>query len=658
MRLGQKLILGYAFLALLLLALALLAVQVSQDSLKRQISRQSIVEATQLLGGIDRYLHERIEDSRLYARAEWIRQAARESNENFAKLPDQDDWIDKVESAWLHSTTGIFPTELHYLTTNKTAELFRDRMRFYKETYGYSVIGEIFLTNRYGANVAQSGWTSDYRQNDESWWHAAKEQGTYIGDIAFDESAKVFSTEIAVRVEENGKFLGVMKIVLNIDDVIDIIRRMEAAEEVYMRKHFNLLTRDGRVIYSTDGFGPLSDRAHILAQPPPAHDAPRVMERVNREGKRLLSVQIRSSGYRDFPGLGWILVVERLTEDTLAPVREMRNRLWLFGAITFALALIMGGMISATFDKRLMTLRKGMKIVASGDLGYRLGTRHRDEVGELSREFDRMTSRLRETTVSRDNLAEEVAERRRAEARLKDALAELERSNRDLEQYAYAASHDLREPLRKIRGFADLLNRHYRGTLDEKAERYLRYMTEAAARLETLIGDLLTYARVGQADLEIGQTDMGVVVQNILADLERAIEDSAAVIEVGPMPKVMANERQISLVLQNLILNAIKFRGERPPRISIKAEQRDNMWVFSVRDNGIGMKKAYFEKIFQLFQRLHTREEYSGTGIGLAVCKKIVERHGGRIWVESVEGEGSCFYFSIPAGVGAAGPVG
>jgi len=331
----------------------------------------------------------------------------------------------------------------------------------------------------------------------------------------------------------------------------------------------------------------------------------------------------------------------------MAPVRAMRDRLWLFGGVTIALAVVMGTGISASVARRLARMRQGFLAVASGDLQHRIATDHTDEIGDLARTFDSMASRLQETLVSRDNLAAEVAERRRAEARLEEARQDLERSNRDLEQFAYAASHDLQEPLRKIRSFTELLARRYKGQLDERADKYVDYIVDGATRMQRLIMDLLTYSRVGRGELETEPTDANRVLSETLDDLEQAIEESGAKIEVAPLPTLPANPRQIKLVFQNLLANAIKFRREAPV-IAVAAEQRGGEWVFSVRDNGIGMKPEYFDRIFQVFQRLHSRDEYPGTGIGLAVCKKIVERHGGRIWVESQPGQGSCFFFSIP----------
>lgn len=231
---------------------------------------------------------------------------------------------------------------------------------------------------------------------------------------------------------------------------------------------------------------------------------------------------------------------------------------------------------------------------------------------------------------------------------IKETEADLERSNRELEMFAYVASHDLQEPLRKITGFTELFANRYRGALDEKAESYISYIVDGSARMRTLINDLLSYSRIMRSTRQFKETDSSTVVSKVLRDLEPAIKESNAEIVCGPLPVILADQTQLGQLFQNLISNAIKYRGADPPRIHIGANRQDAGWLFFVADNGIGIAPEFFERIFVIFQRLHTREEYPGTGIGLAVCQKIVERHGGKIWLESTPGAGSTFFFTIP----------
>jgi signal transduction histidine kinase len=247
----------------------------------------------------------------------------------------------------------------------------------------------------------------------------------------------------------------------------------------------------------------------------------------------------------------------------------------------------------------------------------------------------------RELQASRDTLAQQSQE--------------LARSNAELEQFAYVASHDLQEPLRMVASYLKLLKRHYQGCLDAEADEFITYAVDGAIRMEALVNDLLKYSRVDIQGNPFAPTDCTEVLKVALINLQLIIEDTGARVFYADLPTVMADEIQLIQLFQNLIGNAIKFRGDDPPEIHVAVEYNDrkvynetDQWLFSVRDNGIGLDPQQAERIFTIFQRLHTKQEYEGTGIGLAVCKKIVERHGGRIWVESKIGKGSIFFFTIP----------
>ena len=233
--------------------------------------------------------------------------------------------------------------------------------------------------------------------------------------------------------------------------------------------------------------------------------------------------------------------------------------------------------------------------------------------------------------------------------KLQEQACQLERSNQDLEQFAYAISHDLQEPLRMVNSYLKLLENRFGENIDMTAKEFMDFAVDGSARMQSMIKDLLEYSRVGTRAAELEPTDAEEACETALANLHVAIADSGAEVETGALPVVEADPSQLARLFQNLVGNAIKYRdANRAPRVRVSAEEDEGTWTFSIEDNGIGIEPEYSERIFAIFQRLHQRDEYSGTGVGLAVCKRIVERHGGRIWVDSTPGEGSIFRFTLP----------
>ena len=241
-------------------------------------------------------------------------------------------------------------------------------------------------------------------------------------------------------------------------------------------------------------------------------------------------------------------------------------------------------------------------------------------------------------------------ERKRAQDELARKVDELARSNEDLEQFAYVASHDLQEPLRMVAAYTQLLAERYRGKLDDNADKYIGYAVEGAVRMQALIEDVLAFSRVGRNGHEHQATDCDSAVDEAIKNLTAAVQESGVTVTRSPLPILVADQVHLVHLFQNLIGNAIKFRGREPPVVKISAEKNGSEWLFTVADNGIGIAPEHKEFIFKIFQRLHTRSEYSGNGIGLAICRKIVEQHGGRIWVDSEAGQGSTFRFTLAAG--------
>jgi light-regulated signal transduction histidine kinase (bacteriophytochrome) len=240
-------------------------------------------------------------------------------------------------------------------------------------------------------------------------------------------------------------------------------------------------------------------------------------------------------------------------------------------------------------------------------------------------------------------------EAKRSQAALRRSNEELRRTNEDLEHFAYSASHDLREPLRQVAVYSQLLQRQYVSHVDARAEQFIEVIVAGAKRMDALVRDILAYtqaASIGQEEIEL--TDANKVLAGVLADVSSTVEESDATLETAPLPAVRVKPIHLQQLFQNLISNALKYRGPERPHISIGAENGGGEWIFFCRDNGIGIEPQYHRHVFALFKRLHSNSDYEGTGIGLAICQKIVERYGGKIWVESAAGQGATFRFSLP----------
>jgi signal transduction histidine kinase len=322
-----------------------------------------------------------------------------------------------------------------------------------------------------------------------------------------------------------------------------------------------------------------------------------------------------------------------LRKQKLAQTLILSTSLLMIGLIALILY-----QIKKTIVSPLQELSRGAEMIGEGNFNYFVEIKKDDEVGRLSKAFNTMSERLR---TSYDSLHSEIRERKRAEE-------ELIRSNEDLQQFAYVASHDLQEPLRNVASCLQLLEKKYKNNLDAKADQYIHYAVESSVRMKTLILDLLTYSRIGTKGKPPQRLDCELILDQTVKNLRSAISETGAVITHDPLPAVLADDAQLSQVFQNLIGNGIKFRREEQPHIHVSAVKNKTEWIFSVKDNGIGIESRHLDRIFVIFQRLHKRSQYGGTGIGLAIVKKVVERHNGRVWVESEFGSGTTFYFTLP----------
>jgi signal transduction histidine kinase len=465
---------------------------------------------------------------------------------------------------------------------------------------------------------------------------------TYVANVyysmALQQPAMTISTPLKDR---QGNLVAVLAGRLDLFELSEIMKQksgMNQTEDTYLVNTFNFFITEPR-------FG--KDYA--------------LRKTVHTEGVKAALAHHDGIGYYDdyrkVPVIGayrWLpkwelcLITEIEQSEAFAAIFALQKTIGGVGIAVAVLAALAGVIIARTMTRPLSRLVAGTEEISRGNLDYSVGTTGGDEIAGLSRAFDRMAKQLKETLVSRDELSKEVDERRQAEERLAGALANLRRSNKELEQFAYVASHDLQEPLRMVSSYTQLLAERYKDQLDEKAAKYIHYAVDGSIRMQQLINDLLAFSRVRTRGTTLEPVDAGSVLGAAIVNLQAAIRESGAAVTHDDLPEVMADASQLVQVFQNLIGNAIKFRGDDPPRVHVSTEAGDGSWIFSVRDNGIGIDPKYHDKVFVIFQRLHTRREYPGTGIGLALCKRIIERHGGRIWFESEPEKGCTFYFTLP----------
>jgi signal transduction histidine kinase len=377
-----------------------------------------------------------------------------------------------------------------------------------------------------------------------------------------------------------------------------------------------------------------------------SHYAEPTINQVSRTGKPVLSPDI-ATGKTEFDALRARVAVLQADvassrSSAVATLQDNSSTLdAVFIAIALGLALtvvVLALSLRATVIRPLRRLTAQVRQVADGDFAHEVAVPGPREVTNLAADVNTM----------RERILRELAASRSVNADLQAHAAELQRSNAELEQFAYVASHDLQEPLRKVASFSQLLQRRYAGKLDARADQYIEYAVDGAKRMQALINDLLAYSRVGRSDREPALVSSDAALTQARANLAGQIEETGATVETGHLPLVLAELPLLIAVFQNLLSNSLKFSGGKPPRIVITVRREEPFWLFSFSDNGMGIEPEYAERIFVLFQRLHERSAYSGTGIGLAMSRKIIEYFGGRIWLDTTCTEGARFLFTLP----------
>ena len=654
MKIHDRILLAFLGLGVAIGVAAYVSLSLSQHAMIDSIGKHSVELANTTMNHVYDSIQQRMEALQCNALPLGEHSILAESNRLFDQEEDINDLILPLEEAWTkNDPTG----RIADIASNPLSTSLADNIEcsdYYVKKYGHVSFGEVFVTNKYGANIAQTSMTSDYFQGDELWWQHAKDYGTYVGQIQYDESTGLYAVDLVIRLEDKaGNFAGILKAVYNVRQLTSILESVKYGS-VYESTRLQLVT-DDQIIFDT------LNRTLLAASLKPAIKR-QIAATEAGYGHFQLSdpkalVAFYSGYYSDRPGtLDTTLILSFDTSELLAPTAILKAQFITVAIMLIACSTIGGVVLAKSISRPLLSLKNMAFNISCGDLNTSSRINVTGEIGELAESFDRMAHDLRYTL---DNLQSEIRTRQDAEAKLAfnnheltHMLEELERVNQELKSFAHVASHDLREPLRKIIMSGNILQESLSGQISSDDEECLEYMIDGASRMTHLISALLTHSQMGRIDDLFEPVDMDLVVQEIQKyNLAQLIEETGTLIETpDSLPEIWGDPIQLSRLFQNIISNAIKFQREPDtPVITIESHSvYGEMACIEVQDNGIGMAAEDCEDIFTMFKRLHTSAEFEGTGIGLATCKKIVDHHGGSIRVESSPGQGSRFFITLP----------
>ncbi|SMP37902.1 Signal transduction histidine kinase [Neorhodopirellula lusitana] len=642
-RIIHQLLLAALVPAILIGLVGQYATSVAQRSLRSAIESNSMTQANAVMDEVDRILQTRIANWKAYARSELVQKTLVASNREMATETDPEKTIDDRDREWQLAVDGK-PNELmQRLMDNRLSRELRLRLEKLEEGSGYSVFGEVFFTNRYGANAAQSQLTSDYRQNDEPWWQLASKDGLYVGDVTWDDSAEIYSIVICLKVEDaDSQFLGVMKAVMNIHEIVSVIDGRSS--RFGQGERLILLTRQGEIIRTgNQETVPLADGSDLLGdQYLDAEHPEATTYRVDSAtGERYLESFALSQGFGDFDGLGWKMVRESRESIAFAPVNHLRQRIVWITSLATLFGLLVSGAVAWSLSRRVQHLSNATMAISRGELDTSVDVRGSDEIADLATHFNQMGRDLQrvnsELIVARD------AER--------DA-------NRAKGTFLANMSHEIRTPMNGIIGMGQLLA-HTK--LDANQKDYLRMIQQSADALLRLLNDILDFSKIeaGKLELEkiefslrdcVGQTGQTLAMRAGEKGLEMACR-----IAPNLPDTLLGDPGRLRQIIVNLAGNAIKFTDQGEVVIDVQrcndSNLKDDNQIelhVSVRDTGVGIAKDKQAKIFEAFTQadVSTTRQFGGTGLGLSISAQLVEMMNGRIWLESELDHGTTFHFT------------
>ncbi|MBN2561401.1 MAG: response regulator [Phycisphaerae bacterium] len=709
MRIAHKLILAAALPAALIWVIGFYAKTAGQNSLRQAIEQTAAARAQAVMDEIDRVMHARIAEWTEYVRSPVARHVLRASNREFEHLEHREQYIDEQDREWRAAPKGTLIPLMKPLIDNELSDDLRLRLAKLEQANGHAVFGEVLITNRYGANVAQTNRTTDYRQNDEDWWGLAMRDGLYVSDVGFDESANVFSTDICMRIDdEHGSALGVLKAVLNIQEVINIVDRRSSDQGTNARCNLVLFTADHRIIRGGDVDTPLkSAPCYFDGVELPSQERVFTVQRHDRtSGHPLLSVYAVSQGHGCFKGMGWVLLIEYDAEDALRPFYDLQNTILPIAAGATLLTLAFGGTVAVSLSRRVKRLADASVALGQGDLATTVVVKGDDELAQLGDSFNRMARDLQRTTqdlqeqartVERKNrlLEQEIADREQAEGQLREHTAllksqnleleanreqlraqqkELVAMNRDLEEARLSAeaatraksefltnmSHEIRTPMTSILGFADVLSEQDDlATASPERIRAVETIKRNGEYLLKIINDILDLSKIEAGQMSVDRIPCSPfqIGEDIYVLMHTRAEGRGVALKTEhafPLPAtIQTDPTRLRQILVNLVGNGIKFTDGGSVTVRVSLDQgAEPRLRFDVIDTGIGMARDQVATIFKAFTQADgtTTRKFGGTGLGLTICKRLTDMLGGDIAVTSEPSRGSTFSLVIPTG--------